>query len=70
MVDGGNGALTPVATYATGQTPRSVTVDPSGKFVYVANSSGTAGVWAYAIDGSTGALARYGIQIDDTVLHS
>jgi DNA-binding beta-propeller fold protein YncE len=38
MVDGGNGALTPIATYATGECPESITVDPSGKFVYVATS--------------------------------
>jgi 6-phosphogluconolactonase (cycloisomerase 2 family) len=57
MVDGGNGALTPIGTYPAGPCPYSVTVDPSGKFVYVANNCGPGpGVWAYAIDGGTGAL--------------
>ena len=59
IVDGGNGALTPVGTYASGQCARSISIDPSSKFVYVGNdcgSSGTYGVWAYAIDSTTGAL--------------
>ena len=35
--------------------PRSVTVDPSGKFVYVANYR-SSNVSAYALDAATGAL--------------
>ena len=57
QVDGNNGALTQVGTYATGQCSRSMTVDASGKFVYVVNECGTtAGVWAYGIDADTGRL--------------
>ena len=53
MVDGGNGALTPISTYSTGQFPKSVVVEPAGKFVYVAHNSGLSG---YAIDQTTGEL--------------
>jgi 6-phosphogluconolactonase (cycloisomerase 2 family) len=57
MVDGGNGALTLIATYPTGQCPNGVTVEPAGKFVYVVTECGaTQGVWGYAIDEATGAL--------------
>ena len=45
-------------TAATGAGPWSVTVDPSGKFAYVA--SNVAGVWAYSIDATTGALTSVG----------
>ncbi len=56
-VDTGNGALTPIGSYATGQCPISLTVDPTGRFVYVGNSCGSSvGVWAYAIDASSGGL--------------
>jgi 6-phosphogluconolactonase (cycloisomerase 2 family) len=50
-IDGTTGALTPVAgsPFLTGMA---VTVDPTGRFVYVANFS----VSAYSIDGTTGAL--------------
>ncbi len=41
--------------FATGSYPASVTVDPRGKFAYVANS-GSNDVSAYAINASTGAL--------------
>ena len=61
----GAGALTPIIcsgitcignNFPAGSLPNSVTVDPSGKFVYVANwSSGPGSISAYAIDGA-GAL--------------
>jgi 6-phosphogluconolactonase (cycloisomerase 2 family) len=41
--------------YATEGSPTSVTVDPSGKFVYATNS-GPGSISAYTIDGETGAL--------------
>jgi 6-phosphogluconolactonase len=55
-VNATTGTLTPVAgsPFATGSTPYSVAVDPTGKFVYVPSSSGT--VWAYALTAATGAL--------------
>jgi 6-phosphogluconolactonase (cycloisomerase 2 family) len=57
------GALTSVGpAVAAGTNPRSVTVDPSGKFAYVANfSNGLAGnVSAYTINSTTGALTSIG----------
>jgi 6-phosphogluconolactonase (cycloisomerase 2 family) len=62
-IDGTTGALTPVAgsPFATGTSatngvsPRSVTVDPTGQFVYTANQGGD--VSAYSINGATGALS-------------
>ena len=42
-----------------GTGPQSVTVDPSGKFAYVANN-GSNDVSAYAINASSGALASIG----------
>src|SRR6266705_2232105 len=59
------GALTPIGSVAAGLFPGSVAVDPSGKFVYVANrgtfdSGGT--VSAYTI-GPTGALSPIGAPV-------
>jgi 6-phosphogluconolactonase len=54
-VAGTNGELVPMTTgpFTTGQFPVSVTVDPRGKYLYVANfTSSTVG--AYAIDESRG----------------
>ena len=48
-----------VSESTTGSQPRSVTVDPNGKFVYVVNSGSTTGVnglSAYTINTNTGAL--------------
>lgn len=42
--------------YATGSSPESIAVDPSGKFAYVGNTGGN-NISAYTIDGTTGALA-------------
>ena len=55
QVDGGNGALSLIGTYSTGQCPSSIGIEPTGKFVYVASEC-TAGVTAYAIDAATGLL--------------
>src|SRR5260370_3002946 len=56
-IDGTTGMLTPVpgSPFPVGQFPESVTVDPTGRFVYVANG-GSWDVSAYTIDGTTGAL--------------
>ena len=64
-IDSGTGALTPIdadsgtpgiQNFAAGTGPTSVTVDPSGKFAYVANFSSNS-VSAYIIDAGTGALS-------------
>ena len=64
-IDSTTGALTPVpgSPYAAGTVPNTVAVDPSGKFVYVANecavdycASGIGSVSAFAIDSASGAL--------------
>jgi YVTN family beta-propeller protein len=62
-IDATTGALTSIgAAAAAGSSPRSVTVDPSGKFAYVANIGGPAGipglVSAYTINAATGALSE------------
>ncbi len=51
-----NGAAAGTAV-AAGQDPRSVTVDPSGKFAYVANATANS-ISAYTINASTGALTE------------
>jgi 6-phosphogluconolactonase (cycloisomerase 2 family) len=48
-----------VQDFPAGTTPASVTVDPTGRFAYVANSGSTS-VSAYAIDASSGALTSIG----------
>src|SRR5262249_16845659 len=55
-IDAGSGALTPLAgpNVAAGTNARSIAVDPSGKFAYVANVGG--GVSAYTTDPVGGAL--------------
>jgi 6-phosphogluconolactonase len=55
-IDRSAGALKEIAgsPFAAGDSPWSLAVDPSGKFVYVANRGGA--VSGYKIDPSTGAL--------------
>ena len=57
-INSSTGALRAIAgsPFAAGHEPASVTVDPSGRFVYVANS-GDNTVSAYTINSSTGALS-------------
>lgn len=69
-VDSSTGALVSVAgsacsgvtgvsnCFAAGTTPHGLAVDPSSKYVYVANSgsTGTSGITGYTIEGNTGAL--------------
>jgi 6-phosphogluconolactonase len=57
-INGATGALREIAgsPFAAGHEPYSVTVDPLGRFAYVANS-GDNTVSAYTINGSTGALS-------------
>lgn len=57
------GALTAVgASVSTGANPVSVTVDPSGRWAYVANT-GSNNVSMFAIDGITGALTSLGAPV-------
>ncbi len=55
-INSSTGALSAIAgsPFAAGKNPISVTVDPSGRFAYVANDGDT--VSAYTINSSTGAL--------------
>src|SRR5713226_6341578 len=57
-IDSTTGALSPVSgsPFAAGSAPTSIQVDPSNKFVYVANSFSFT-ISAYAIDSTTGALS-------------
>ena len=57
-VDTSTGSLTPLspATFATGNGPSSIAVDPTGRFIYVANNGGSNDVSAFSVDTSTGIL--------------
>ena len=48
---------------AAGTTPFSVTVDPSGRYAYVANFGSPSDVSAYTINASTGALTSIGPNV-------
>ena len=65
-----NGKLTPVSGSpflppAGVSQPTAVTVDPTGRYVYVANGAGfgTLGVTAYSINAGTGKLALVGTEL-------
>jgi 6-phosphogluconolactonase len=59
-IDATNGTLTSIgAPVTTGLQPASVTVHPSGRFLYVANT-GSNDVSGYTIDSNTGALTSIG----------
>jgi 6-phosphogluconolactonase len=53
------GVLTSIGTIGTGLSPTSITIDPSGKFAYVANS-GSNDISMYTINTTTGALTSMG----------
>ncbi len=62
-IDAATGVLSEVAgsPFAAGTSPESISVDPSGKFIYVANfgsAIASGNVSAYTIDASTGALSE------------
>jgi len=79
QIDLATGALTaaPGSPFAGGNAPRGVTVDPTGNFVYVANSNDNT-VSAYKINSANGALtpvsgspfptgtAPFGVAVDPT----
>lgn len=50
---------TAMTAFATGVTPESVIVHPSGKFAYVANGNGQ-GVSVFAVDPTSGELTVQG----------
>jgi 6-phosphogluconolactonase (cycloisomerase 2 family) len=58
-IDATTGALTFTGTIAAGTLPKSVAVDPSGKFAYVANNFSNS-ISMYTIDATTGALTLIG----------
>jgi 6-phosphogluconolactonase (cycloisomerase 2 family) len=56
-IDSGTGALTPIAgsPFTTGNDPQGIAIDPSGKFLYTANSQDNT-LSAFTIDASSGTL--------------
>src|SRR5215467_12749270 len=52
------GVLNPIGTAAAGADPTAVTIDPTGKFAYVANQLSTVSI--YKIDAISGALSSLG----------
>jgi 6-phosphogluconolactonase len=60
-VDSATGALTPMTqAFAAMPKPRYITIDPSGKYAYVTALDGSANIFGFALDPSTGALAPIG----------
>jgi 6-phosphogluconolactonase (cycloisomerase 2 family) len=51
-----------IQNFTTGSLPKSVVIDPLGKYIYVA-SSGAGTVSIYAIDANTGALTDVGVPV-------
>jgi 6-phosphogluconolactonase (cycloisomerase 2 family) len=60
-IDRSSGALTPVynSPYPAGPEPSSLTIDPSGRYLYVANESTTT-TFQFWIDPNSGALTKIG----------
>ena len=54
------GALTSIGTISAGADPTAVTIDPTGKFAYVANQLNNVSI--YQIDPITGALSDAGVS--------
>jgi 6-phosphogluconolactonase (cycloisomerase 2 family) len=62
----GNGALSQIATaIASGTGPRSLAIDPTGRFVYTVNFN-SASVSQYSINQNTGALTYVGAVVTGT----
>jgi YVTN family beta-propeller protein len=59
IIDATTRVLTPSGTIATGLSPTSIGIHPSGKFAYVTNS-GSNDVSMYSIDSATGTLTLIG----------
>ncbi|HEX9102168.1 MAG TPA: beta-propeller fold lactonase family protein, partial [Polyangia bacterium] len=64
---GADGSLAPIAhTKTGGQTPRHFSIDPSGKWLLVANQ-GSGDVRVFAIDANTGAISSAGGPVAATM---
>jgi 6-phosphogluconolactonase len=59
---GSNGSLTQLSSAPTGNGPTAILAEPSGKYVYVANS-GDGSISAYSLNNSTGALSQVGSAV-------
>jgi 6-phosphogluconolactonase (cycloisomerase 2 family) len=57
QIDASSGVLTSGGSTPAGSFPDSVSVDPTGNFLFAANSSQSSSVSVYSIDGSTGLLS-------------
>jgi len=63
VINGANGSLVPNSLLGTYANPMAITVDRSGKYVYVAHDGGA--VAAFSLDATTGALAV--IDADESI---
>jgi 6-phosphogluconolactonase (cycloisomerase 2 family) len=57
QIDASSGVLTSVGSALAGSFPDSVSIDPTGNFLFATNSSQFSSVSVYAIDGVTGLLS-------------
>jgi len=64
-IDADGGTTGTQATIATGTTPYAITIDPLGKFAYVANYASNT-ISAYTIDSITGTLTSVGAAVAGT----
>ena len=62
-IDAASGALTPTSTALAGINPVALTLDPSGRFAYVANLSSD-NVTQFTVDLTTGALTPAGAPVN------
>jgi len=64
-INSSTGVLTSSGRTALGAAPSSITIDPYGRFAYLANSLGN-DILMYAIDPNTGALTSMGSTVRET----
>jgi len=62
-IDAATGSLTRASTSSTGTNPVALTLDPSSRFVYVANM-GSDNITHFAVDATTGALTPAGPPVN------
>jgi 6-phosphogluconolactonase len=60
-INPGTGALTPINSLSTGDTPNAVAATPDGQFVYTANEVGS-NISIFSVNPATGALIVGGVQ--------
>ena len=58
QINCGGGAGCNGASFLAGSAPLSITIDPSGRFAYVANNTNSGSISAYTINAGNGTLAR------------